>query len=429
MNVTVIGAGFVGVVTSAVYAELGHVVVGLDVDADKVAALNEGKPYFYEPGLEELLARGIKAKRLAFTTRYEGCIPQSEVVVIAVGTPSAKNGTADLSAVISSAKTLAPLLQQNTVVALKSTVPPGTHTQVAEVIRKHTSDAFFVASLPEFLREGSAVKDTLEPSRVVIGASEKRAISVLTRLHQGLEAEVVVVSPESAQMAKYTANAYLAQRITFINQIANLCERNGAFISEVIEVIGKDPRIGSHYWYPGLGYGGSCFPKDVKELAAYAKSIGEGQGLLPKIDELNEERLPKKMAAFEKSVGGFEGKRVAVLGLAFKPNTNDVRFAPSIPVVRYLTKKKALVTGYDPQVGADDLVHFPGMAIADDPYRAASEADVVLLLVEWDELIKLDLNKMSDICSKMAYFIDTRNQYGRRTVEKAGMRYIGIGNG
>jgi UDPglucose 6-dehydrogenase len=294
---------------------------------------------------------------------------------------------------------------------------------------KKTDEKFYLVSLPEFLREGSAVTDTLKPDRVVIGATDTWAIGKLKELHAKLQTEIVVVSPESAQMAKYTANAYLAQRITFINQIANLCEKNGASISQVIEVIGKDKRIGSHYWYPGLGYGGSCFPKDVKELAAYAKSIGEGQGLLPKIDVLNEERLPKKMAEFEEKVGGFEGKRIAVLGLSFKPNTNDIRYAPSIPVVKMLVSKKAWVTGYDPQVGNGALEYFPGMAMADDPYRAASQADVVIVLIEWEVFKRLDLSKLADICNKQAYFIDTRNQYLKERVEAVGMRYIGIGNG
>jgi UDPglucose 6-dehydrogenase len=429
MNVTVIGAGFVGVVTSAVYAKLGHVVVGLDIDEERVAQLSEGQPFFFEPGLKPLLVEGIEAKRLAFTTRYEGCIPQSDIIVIAVGTPSTADGTADLTALKSAVKKLAPLLKNKAILAIKSTVPPGTNAVVAALIRKYTDRTIFVASLPEFLREGCAVEDTLHPDRVVIGAAEPVVISRLTQLHGGLTSPVVVVSPESAQMAKYTANAYLAQRITFINQIANLCEKNGAMITEVIEVIGRDNRIGSHYWYPGLGYGGSCFPKDVKELAAYAKSIGEGQGLLPKIDALNDERLPKKMAEFERAVGGFEGKRVAVLGLSFKPNTNDIRSAPSLPIVRWLTKKKALVTGYDPKVGADVLGNFPSMAMVDDPYRAASEADVVMVLVEWEELVHLDLMKLSDICKRDAFFIDTRNQYTKKAVTAVKMRYIGIGNG
>ena len=263
---------------------------------------------FYEPGLATLLKEGLESQRLKFTTSYMEAIPESEIIVLAVGTPSAKNGTADLTYIFESCKSIGGLLKDKAIIVIKSTVPPGTNDKVREIIRKNQNKDFYVASVPEFLREGKAVDDTLKPDRVVIGATETYVINRLLKFHEGLGTERVIISPESAQMAKYTANAYLAQRITFINQIANLCERNGAKISEVIKVIGFDKRIGSHYWYPGLGYGGSCFPKDVKELAAYAKSIGEGQGLLPKIDELNEERLFRKMDEYDRKVGGFTKK-------------------------------------------------------------------------------------------------------------------------
>ena len=426
---TVIGTGFVGVVTSAVYAHIGQVVVGIDVDEQKIQSLSEGIAPFFEPHLNDLIREGIAGGRLAFTTRYEEAVPKSDVIILAVGTPSAKNGTADLTYIYEAARTLGKFLKPKTVIAIKSTVPPGTNEKVAEVIRKETEVPFYVAAVPEFLREGSAVADMLEPDRIVIGSNEKLVVKRLLDLNQKLPGERVIVSAESAQMAKYTANAYLAQRITFINQIANLCEKNGAKISEVIEAIGHDKRIGKHYWYPGLGYGGSCFPKDVKELAAYAKSMGEGSGLLPKIDELNDERIPNKLKEYERIVGGFADKKVAVLGLSFKPNTNDTRFAPSLKIVPYLLKNQALVMAYDPQVEDKVLQIFPGVAWVDDPYRACSEAAIIMLLIEWSNLTQLNLQKMADVAKPGAYFIDTRNQYPREAAEAAGLKYIGIGNG
>jgi UDPglucose 6-dehydrogenase len=285
-----------------------------------------------------------------------------------------------------------------------------------------------MCSLPEFLREGSAVQDTLHPDRIVIGAKEPEVIKTLVKLHEPLGGARVIISPESAQMAKYTANAYLAQRITFINQIANLCERNGAKINEVIEAIGHDKRIGTHYWYPGLGYGGSCYPKDVKELAAYAHTIGEGEGLLPKIDALNEERISQKMVQFGQAVGGFEGKRAAVLGLSFKPNTDDTRCAPSLKVIPYLQENGADVVAYDPKVKETAINYFPGITLVTDPYAAAVEADLIFILVEWEELRHLDLKRIKELAKPNCWLIDTRNQYQPCEVEAAGLHYLGIGS-
>lgn len=429
MKVTVIGTGFVGVVTSAVMAHLGHEVWGLDIDSQKIAKLNQGKVPFFEPDLEGLLNEGLKNHRLKYSTDYREAIPQSEIIMMAVGTPSAKDGTADLSYVFKASLELGKYISEEAIVVIKSTVPPGTNAKVREIISSVTKNKFAVASVPEFLREGRAVADTLNPDRVVIGATEPEVISKLTKLHEGLGGARVAVTPESAQMAKYTANAYLAQRITFINQIANLCEKNGAKISEVVKVIGFDKRIGSHYWYPGLGYGGSCFPKDVKELAAYAKSIGEGQGLMPKIDELNEERLLKKLKHFEKICKGFEGKRIAVLGLSFKPNTNDVRFAPSLVVVPYLAKAGAMVTVYDPEVREEAAKIFPGVTLGIDPYQACAGAQIIMLLTEWRELVQLDLGQIASTATPGAFLIDTRNQYQKEKAEALGLKYEGIGNG
>lgn len=426
MTITVIGTGFVGVVTAAVFADFGNTVYGLDIDEKKIQSLREGKIPFFEPDLKELTLKGLESGRLTFTTDYTKAIPESDVIMIAVGTPSAPDGQADLTYVLKAAESLAPHLKEGAIVALKSTVPPGTNEKVESAIREKTNTRFYTASLPEFLKEGSAVHDTLNPDRIIIGAVEPEVIDRLTELHKPLKAPVIVMKPASAQMSKYSANAYLAMRITFINQIANLCEHNGADIQEVIKGIGADKRIGSHYWYPGLGYGGSCFPKDVKELAAYSKAVGQGNGLLVKIDELNEERIPILLENFTKQVGDWKEKKVAVLGLSFKPNTDDMREAPSLKLIPRLLNLGASVTGYDPK--ANDLAKklMPELKIASDPYTAAEDADVVFVLVEWPELITLDLPLIN---KKMAgnTFIDVRNQYEPSKVTQAGLVYIGIG--
>lgn len=417
MKIACIGTGFVGVVSAAVFAKLGNEVVGLDVDEKKIASLKHGIVPFFEPGLQELLVETQKSGNLTFTTDYASAISGSDIVMIMVGTPSAPDGQADLKYVMAAAESVAPHLKNNAILIVKSTVPPGTNAKVRAVVETKTKVKFDMASLPEFLKEGTAVADTLHPDRVVIGATDENTIKILKELHTPLTTNFVVMRPESAQMCKYAANNYLATRITFINQIADLCEENGADIEEVIRGIGQDKRIGSHYWYPGLGYGGSCFPKDVKEIAAYARAIGEDKSLFIKLDDLNEKRINKLMTNYSKLVGGFEGKTIAVLGLSFKPNTNDTRVAPALKVIPWLTEHGAKVRTADPKVEADTT----------DPYLAAKDAQVIILLVEWDEYKKLDLLKLAGLMQSPKYFIDTRNQYSAAQVKAAGLQYKGIG--
>jgi UDPglucose 6-dehydrogenase len=417
MNIACIGTGFVGVVTSAVLAKLDNTVVGLDIDADKVASLRQGIVPFFEPGLSKLLVETQSLGKLTFTTNYATAIKDADIVMIMVGTPSAPDGQADLKYVYASCESLAPHLKDKTIVVIKSTVPPGTNAKVKEIIQSITKVDFEVASVPEFLKEGTAVDDTLHPDRVVIGVESNHARDILTKLHTPLTQNIVVMKPESAQMTKYAANNYLATRITFINQIADLCEASGADVEEVIKGIGQDKRIGSHYWYPGLGYGGSCFPKDVKEIAAYASAIGETDSLFIKIDDLNSLRLPKLMAQYDQLVGGFAGKTVAVLGLSFKKNTNDTRESPAQYVIPWLKSHGAIIRSADPKVPADFT----------DPYTAITGAGVVILLVEWDEYQHLDLAKMNTLMHSPKYFFDTRNQYDKLTMETAGLKYKGVG--
>ncbi|NCO12515.1 MAG: UDP-glucose 6-dehydrogenase [Candidatus Pacebacteria bacterium CG_4_10_14_3_um_filter_34_15] len=429
MKITIIGTGFVGVVSAAVYASFGNEVVGLDIDQEKINSLRDSKVPFYEPGLEELLVTTQKEGKLTFTTSYEEAITNSDVIFIVVGTPSLADGNADLKYVFASAESLAPYLKENAIVVVKSTVPPGTLNQVEEIINKTATVKYFTASVPEFLKEGTAVDDTLNPDRIVIGARDDYSFKILEDLHQPFNTTIIKVSPESAQMAKYSANAYLATRITFINQIADLCEKNGANINEVVQAIGIDKRIGKHYWYPGFGYGGSCFPKDVKELAHYSRKIGEDGNLFNKIAEINENRISKLLNNYSQKIGGFEGKTVAILGLSFKPNTDDMREAPSVKVIPYLSSMGAIVKGYDPKA-LEVVKHFiqddEKVTYYDSIAKAVSGADVIISLIEWDEIVNFDFSSVRDEL-KEQWFIDARNQFNPEKVVGLGYKYLGVG--
>lgn len=431
MKITVIGTGFVGVVTAAVFSSFGNEVVGLDIDDNKVEQLKNSKVPFYEPKLEELLRTQQKTGKLSFTTDYQTAIKSSELVILAVGTPSNAEGGADLTYLLTATKELAPYLKSDAIIAVKSTVPPGTLSKVEKILSQNTKVKYHLAALPEFLKEGSAVDDTLHPDRVVVGASDPETFTKLRELHQPLSAPIVEVSPESAQMAKYAANAYLATRITFINQIADLCEKNGADVEEVISAIGKDKRIGEHYWYPGVGYGGSCFPKDVKELAYYSRQVGEGENLFNKVAELNQQRIHKLMEEFAQHFGGWSQKRVAILGLAFKPHTDDMREAPSLKMIPYLLEHNAEVTAYDPkarQVAQSLLSSSPKLQFVDSISAACQEADVIVALIEWPEIIEFDYSQVAQP-EKEQWLIDARNKLSPSEVKKWGFSYIGIGRG
>lgn len=429
MNVTIIGTGFVGVVTAAVYASFGNQVIGLDIDEKKVASLKEGHVPFYEPDLEKLLVDQQSTGNLTFTTDYAKAISDAEVIMIAVGTPSTPEGEADLKFVFASIDALAPHLKEGAIIVVKSTVPPGLLPKLDERIKPLTKTKYYLASMPEFLREGTAVYDTLNPDRVVIGATEPEVFAKLEELHAPLKAPMIRVKPASAQMAKYAANSYLATRITFINQIADLCEKNDADIQEVIESIGPDKRIGTHYWYPGFGYGGSCFPKDVSELAAYSRSVGEENNLFTKLHELNETRIPLLMKAFDKEIGGWSNKTVAVLGLAFKPNTNDMRESPAIKTIEFLLKANVRVKAYDPEA-LETAPHFiqphNNLSYHQTVEEATQKADVILALIEWPQITGFDFSQVR-AQDKEQWFIDARNQFTPAQVESWGFKYRGIG--
>lgn len=432
MKIAVIGTGFVGVVTAAVYASFGHQVYGLDIDQKKIEKLKKSQVPFYEPNLQELLEETQAKQQLHFTSEYKEAITDADLVVIAVGTPSRPDGSVNLDYLYAACASAAEYLSPGVVVAIKSTVPPGIFAQVEAKIKSVFTQDFELVSLPEFLKEGSAVHDTLHPDRVVIGASSDAAFTLLESLHNPLKAPVLKLKPESAQMAKYAANAYLATRITFINQIADLCQKAGADVEEVIKAIGLDQRIGSHYWYPGLGYGGSCFPKDVKELAHFAVVAGYPSNLFSTIDQLNSTRLEDLYQEFKRLVGGFAGKTVALLGLAFKPHTDDMREAPSLAFVPRLVADGAKLKAFDPQANSQakqnfaDVISSKQLQLGESLLETTFNADVIILLTEWPEFISFDYSQVRQT-AKQQWIIDTRNRLDAKKLRQLGFVYQGIG--
>lgn len=422
MNITIIGTGFVGVVSAVVYASFGNNVIGLDIDPTKIDSLKQGKVPFFEPKLEELLVQQQNSKNLTFTTSYKEAISKAQIVIIAVGTPSLPSGAIDLTYIKQTCEDLAPYLKENTTVIIKSTVPPGIFKEIRPIIASKTKASFYLAALPEFLKEGTAVDDTLNPDRIIIGATEDRVIKQLIKLHQPFNAPIVTVKPESAQMIKYTANAYLATRITFINQIADLCEYNGSDINDVIEGIGYDKRIGHHYWYPGLGYGGSCFPKDVNELASYAEKVKEDKNLVITISKLNEQRIPKLLNKYSSLIGGWKNKTIGILGISFKPNTNDTREAPALKIIPELLNKGATIRAFDPKATWSPKNHHRYIQ-TDTIDKAINNADCIMVLVEWPEFINYKFPKIN----KPTLFIDTRNLFSAEKLSSLGYTYQGIG--
>lgn len=429
MKLAIIGTGFVGVTSSVVYASFGNEVVGLDIDEKKVASLRRGKVPFYEPKLAEMLLETQAQGQLSFTDSYQEAISAADVVIVAVGTPSRADGSIDLGYVDQAVAAAAPYFKDGVILAIKSTVLPGTLKRVRSIVEKVTAQKVYYASLPEFLKEGTAVDDTLHPDRIVIGANEKKAREILDELHAPFKAPIIHISPESAQLAKYASNDYLALRIAYINEIADLAEKVGANVDEVLQVMGLEKRIGSHYWYPGFGYGGSCFPKDVRALAAHSGELGENDSLFKKLNELNSERPLKLMRGFEKKVGGFAGKKVAVLGLSFKPHTDDQREAPALSVVPYLLAQGAKVTTFDPMVKAiadpEVIANHNNYQQAESIEAAIENADVVIALVEWPAIVGFDFASLTPKTG--AYFIDGRNQFNKKAIEDCAYKYLGIG--
>jgi UDPglucose 6-dehydrogenase len=425
-----IGTGYVGLVSGACFSEFGHHVVCVDKEAGKIEALKAGRMPIYEPGLQEVVADNVKAGRLSFSGDLAGSVRQADAVFIAVGTPSRRgDGHADLTYVFKAAEEIAQALDGYTVIITKSTVPVGTGRLVEQTIRAIRSDADFdVASNPEFLREGSAIEDFRRPDRIVCGTTSDRAIAVLRELYRPLflnETPMLFTSCETSELIKYAANAFLATKITFINEMADICEAVGANVQDVARGIGLDGRIGSKFLHAGPGYGGSCFPKDTMALLKTAQDVGAPSRIVEAVAEVNERRKSRMTEKIEKAFGNVSGKTIAVLGLTFKPNTDDMRDAPSLVILPQLVQKGAKIRAYDPEGMSEAKKHLD-VELCQDAYQALDGADGVVILTEWNEFRALDL-KAAKRLLKRPLMVDLRNIYRPDEMRKAGFSYISIG--
>jgi len=429
MNIAVVGTGYVGLVTGAVFADLGNDVVCVDKDAAKVEMLRSGQMPIYEPGLEELVHRNADDHRLAFTTDLAQAVRRSDIVFIAVGTPSKASGESDLSAVEEVALGIARALDRYKVIVNKSTVPVGTGDLVRDIItrnRRRPVD-FDVVSNPEFLREGSAIEDTLRPDRIVIGAPNQQVAMTLLELYAPLERPMIITDVPSAEMIKYASNAFLATKISFINAIANLCELSGADVTHVVKGMGLDPRIGREFLQPGLGYGGSCFPKDTDSLVQTAASRGYDFRLLRSVVDVNRERAQRFVALVRKVLDPLEDRVVAVLGLAFKAKTDDMREARSVEVITGLLEGGARVRAYDPAAMANARNLLPNtVEYCPSSYEAAEGADAVAIVTEWNEFKLLNLERLRGVMRRPLIF-DGRNIYEPDRMRRLGFEYHSIG--
>ncbi len=432
MKIAVIGTGYVGLVTGTCFAESGHQVVCVDKDPRKIEILEAGGLPIYEPGLDELVRRNARDGRLHFTTRIAEAVPGAEVVFIAVGTPPGEDGSADLSHVVGAAEEIGRALTGYAVVVNKSTVPVGSADKVMAVIRAVTSQPFDVASNPEFLKEGAAVEDFTRPDRVVVGASSERARAVMGELYAPFvraEQPILFMDTRSAELTKYAANAMLATRISFMNDVAALCERLGADVDAVRRGMGSDRRIGFPFLFPGVGYGGSCFPKDVRAMLSMGRGVGLDFDLLRAVERVNEQQKQLLLAKAQKHFGSLAGKQFAVWGLAFKPRTDDMREAPSITLIEGLTGAGATVRAHDPvAAGTARKALGPHVSIADDAYAAAEGADALFLVTEWSEFRMPDLEKLRRVMRQPVLF-DGRNVWDAGRARAAGFTYYGVGRG
>jgi UDPglucose 6-dehydrogenase len=431
MHIAVIGSGYVGLVTGACFAEFGVDVTCVDTDAEKITRLAQGQTTIYEPGLDQLLNRNLQAGRLSFTTDTASAIKDSLVIFLAVGTPPRDDGSADLTHVDEVARAIAASMNDYKVIVTKSTVPVGTGARLATLIREHqpTPVQFGIVSNPEFLREGAAITDFMRPDRVVIGSSDARAIEIMRDLYRPLyliETPFVITSVEGAELIKYAANAFLATKISFINEIANLCEKIGCDVHEVARAIGMDRRIGAKFLHPGPGFGGSCFPKDARALSSIAKQYSCETRIVDAVVEVNRLQRESMLPKIEKLAGGLEGKRVAVLGLAFKPETDDIREAPALDIIRGLIGRGAMVSAYDPVASPAVEKLLPQIEYAADEYAAAMSAEVLVFVTEWNQFRALDMERIRGLM-KTPKIADLRNIYEPTDMRELGFEYVGVG--
>lgn len=434
MKIAMIGTGYVGLVSGTCFAEFGVNVTCVDLDINKIQRLEDGKIPIFEPGLEELVAKQVKAKRLSFTTDIKEAVKDADAVFIAVGTPSRRSdGHADLKYVYQAAKDIINAAEGYTVIVTKSTVPVGTAKEIKRIIREEKPDGEFdVCSNPEFLREGAAIDDFLRPDRVVIGADSERAREVMRELYRPLflnETPIVFTSPETSEITKYAANAFLATKISFINEIANLCEAAGGNVQDVARAMGLDKRIGSKFLNAGPGYGGSCFPKDTLALAQTGQKYGVPQQITEAVIKVNKERQEDMAQRVIELCGGdVNSKRIGILGVAFKPNTDDVRDSPSLVIIPELQKAGASISVYDPEAREQAEQHLKNVDWKEEPYAVAEDADALVIVTEWNEFRALDLKKIAPTM-KAKRIADFRNIYNRDTVKALGYEYTSIGRG
>ncbi|MBF0308301.1 MAG: UDP-glucose/GDP-mannose dehydrogenase family protein [Magnetococcales bacterium] len=437
MRITMIGTGYVGLVSGACFSEFGVDVTCTDTDAGKIERLNRGEIPIYEPGLDRLVVRNHQAGRLHFSTDTGTAVAQSDVVFIAVGTPERKeDGAADLSYVFDAARTIARHMQGFTVVVTKSTVPVGTGAQVAQLIREENPDAdFAMASNPEFLREGSAIEDFMRPNRVVIGVDSERPVELLRELYRPLyliETPILWTNIPSSELIKYAANAFLATKITFINQMANLCEKVGADVHKVAKGMGLDQRIGSKFLHPGPGYGGSCFPKDTLALMRTAAQYGEPATVVEAVVAANQRQKERMVTKIKEAFRApLQGAVIGVLGLTFKPNTDDMRDAPSLTILPGLVAEGAKVKAFDPEGMHEARQFLPDITYVENVYAACEGADALLILTEWNQFRNLNLNRIKQIMRPREHgeylLCDFRNIYEPDTMRRAGFQYVCVG--
>jgi UDPglucose 6-dehydrogenase len=433
-KIAVIGTGYVGLVGGAGLADFGNSVVCVDRIEEKIQRLKEGEIPFYEPGLSEVVKRNVREGRLRFTTDIGRAIAENDVIFCAVGTPEAEGGHVDLSQVDEVAAEVGRYMTGHRVVVQKSTVPVGTARRLRRIIQENQKNAldFDVVSNPEFLREGSAVEDFMRPDRVVVGADSERAISIMRSIYAPLyliRTPIVETTPESAELIKYASNAFLATKISFINEVANVCERVGADVQVVAYAMGLDRRIGPKFLHAGAGYGGSCFPKDTKALVHIAEQAGAEARIVSATVGVNEEQKRRMVGKVVEAMGGdVDGKTVGLLGLAFKPNTDDMRYAASIVLAKGLTDLGARVRGFDPAAMDNAREIMPFVEYVDDAYAAAEGADAIVLVTEWNEFRQLDVERLKTLMNS-AVIIDCRNVYDPDDFESQGFRYVGVGRG
>ncbi|MEO0560871.1 MAG: UDP-glucose/GDP-mannose dehydrogenase family protein [Chloroflexota bacterium] len=429
-KICVIGVGYVGLTTGTCFADLGNHVVGIDVDERKIDNLNAGKIPIYEPGLSEMVERNRNAGRLEFSTDYDYGLDKADFVFICVGTPESASGEADLKYVRSAAETIAKRMQHSLIIVNKSTVPVGTGDWVATVVKENQPEPidFSVVSCPEFLREGSAIRDFMQPDRTVLGSQDQDAAEAVAQLFLTLRAPIVMTDLRTAEMIKYASNAFLATRISFINEIANICEAVGADVTEVAQGMGFDHRIGHHFLQAGVGYGGSCFPKDVKALAHIAESNNVHPNILNSVMGVNDYQRKRVMEKVKEELGVLKGKRVALLGLAFKENTDDLRESPAIGIAEYLVKGGADVYAYDPVAMENAAKELPTVNYCKDAYEAAQGADALVIATPWNEFKNLDMARLKSSL-RTPILIDGRNLHDPDLMREMGFKYRGVGRG